>query len=191
MSQFRLLEPQQADPEARKHLESVQAKLGRLPNLFKAMAHSPATLEAYLAIGQALENGRVSPQLRERIALAVAENNGCDYCLAAHTAIGRSLGLTKDEIINNRRAQSSDPSASAVLTFVKSLVENRGNVSSTDLEGLHAAGFDDGQVAEIVTTVVINIFTNYFNLIAETPVDFPKVEALPPVHEGTHKQQQV
>lgn len=181
MSQFRLLEPQQADPKARKNLEGVQAKLGSLPNLFKAMANSPAALEAYLAIGQALENGRLSSQLRESIALAVAEKNGCKYCLAAHSAIGRSLGLSKDEIANNRRAQSSDQSSSAVLTFAKSLVENRGNVPSVELERLRAAGFDDGQVAEIVTTVVINIFTNYFNLVAETPVDFPKVEELSPV----------
>ena len=181
MSQFRLLEPQQVDQEARRHLEGVQAKLGRLPNLFKAMANSPAALEAYLAIGQALERGRLSSQLRERIALVVAERNGCEYCLAAHAAIGRSLGLSKDEIASNRRAQSSDQASSAVLTFVKLLVDNRGKVSSEDLEQLREAGFDDGQVAEIVTTVVINIFTNYFNLVAGTPVDFPKVEALSPV----------
>ena len=108
MSHFRLLEPQQVDPNTRESLEGVQAKLGSLPNLFKSMANSSATLEAYLAIGRALENGRLSSQLRERIALAVAESNGCDYCLAAHSAIGRSLGLSKDEISSNRRAQSSD-----------------------------------------------------------------------------------
>lgn len=178
MSQFRLLEPQQVDEKARKNLEGVQSKLGSLPNMFKAMANSPATLESYLAIGQALENGRLSSKLRERIALAVAETNRCDYCLAAHSAIGRSIGLSQDEIASNRRAQSSEQSSSAVLAFVKSLVDNRGHVSSDDLDGLRAAGFDDGQVAEIVTTVVINIFTNYFNLTAGTPVDFPKVEAL-------------
>jgi len=178
MSQFRLLEPQQAAPPAREILEGVQAGLGRLPNVFKAMANSSAALAAYLSMGKALEGGRLTAQLREQIALAVAEANGCRYCLAAHSAVGRSLGLSKDEMMHNRRAQSTDPSVGAALTFVKTLVAKRGKVSAADVDQLCDAGFDEGQVAEIVATVTLNIFTNYFNLVAETPVDFPKAEDL-------------
>ena len=180
MSRFRLLEPQQATPEARELLEGVQTKLGRLPNIFKAMANSPATLEVYLAIGNALERGKLSAHLREQIALAVAELNGCQYCLAAHTAIGRMVGLTKEEMLSNRRAQSSDQSVSAALLFVKALVTRRGDVSDDDVAQLREAGFDDGQVAEIVTVVALNILTNYFNMTAGTPVDFPNPDRLPP-----------
>lgn len=180
MSRFRLLEPQQAESNARELLEGVQNKLGRLPNMFKAMANSPATLEAYLSVGNALERGKLSAQLREQIALAVAELNSCQYCLAAHTAIGKMVGLSKDEILNNRRAQSSDRSVSSALTFVAALVTKHGNVSEDDVAQVRDAGFDDGQIAEIVTTVVLNILTNYFNLTADTPVDFPKMEPLAP-----------
>ena len=187
MSRFRLLEPQQAAPEARELLEAVQTKLGRLPNIFKAMANSPVTLSAYLCIGDALEGGRLSAQLREQIALAVAEINGCQYCLAAHAAIGRMVGLSRDEIQNNRRAQSSDRSASSALTFVKTLVTKHGGVSDDDVARLGDAGFDDGQIAEIIMTVALNFLTNYFNLTAGTPVDFPNPEVAAP-HQGTLNQ---
>jgi uncharacterized peroxidase-related enzyme len=180
VSRFRLLEPQQAAPKARDLLEGVQNKLGRLPNIFKAMANSPAALAAYLCIGEALEDGRLSAKLREQIALTVAEINGSPYCLAAHAATGRKVGLSKDEIISNRRAQSSDQSVSTVLIFVRTLVAQRGDVLSEDVDQLRDAGFDDGQIAEIVVTVALNILTNYFNMAAGTPVDFPNTEALPP-----------
>lgn len=178
MSRFRLIEPQQAAPNARDLLEGVQNKLGRLPNIFKAMANSPAVLTAYLCVGDALEGGRLSAQLREQIALAVAEINGCQYCLAAHVAAGKMVGLSKDEILNNRRARSSDQSVSSALTFAKTLVMKHGNVSDDDVNQLRDAGFDDGQISEIVATVVLNILTNYFNLTAGTPVDFPNPEVL-------------
>ncbi len=178
MSQFRLIEPQQASPEAREMLTSVQAKLGRLPNLFKAMANAPATLEAYLSLNDALSRGSLSARLREQIALTVAERNGCHYCLAAHTAVGKILGLSDDEIINNRRAESSDQATSAALTFAGSLVDKRGAVSESDVEKVREAGFDDSRIAELVTTVVMNIFSNYFNLTAQTPIDFPKAQSL-------------
>lgn len=175
---FRLLEPQQASPEARALLEGIQAKHGRLPNMLKALANSPAALKAYLAVHRALEGGRLTVRLREQIALTVAEANGSQYCLAVHSSAARSLGLSKDEISNNRRAQSTEAASHAVLTFVHLLVTQRGHVSPAEVEHLREAGFDDGQIAEIVTTVAINTFTNYFNLTAGTPADYPNVDDL-------------
>lgn len=178
MSQFRLIEPQQASPEARTLLESVQAKLGMLPNLFKSMANSTATLEAYVNFRDALSRGNLSAKLREQIALAISERNGCQYCLAAHTAVGRMLGLSDDEITNNRRAESSDESTSAALAFVASLVDKQGKVSEAEVDLLRQSGFDDGRIAELVAVTVLTIMTNYFNLTAGTPIDFPKAQPL-------------
>jgi uncharacterized peroxidase-related enzyme len=178
MSLFRLIEPPQADASTRDKLEAIQHKLGRLPNIFKAMANSPAALVAYQGMDEALANGRLSTRLREQVALVVSEQNGCLYCLAAHSAMSKRLGLSEDEIENNRRAESDDPTTQAALTFAASLVNKRGQVSEAEVDQLRQAGFDDGQIAELLATTVHTIFTNYFNLTAGTPIDFPKVEAL-------------
>jgi len=178
MSQFRLIEPQQASPETRDQLEAIQSKLGRLPNMFKAMANSPATLSAYMGLSEAAASGRLSPQLREQVALTVSERNGCQYCLAAHSAVGKMLGLSSDEILNNRNAEATDPSTAAALTFAAALVDKHGKVSEADIDALSQAGLDDGLIAELVTATALTTLTNYFNLTAGTPIDFPRVEAL-------------
>lgn len=178
MSQFRLIEPQQTDAATREHLEAIQAKLGHLPNIFKAMANAPALLAAYQGFKEALEAGRLPAQLREQVALTVSERNRCQYCLAAHSAVGKMLGLPDDEISHNRRAESSVESTQAALTFVAVLVDKHGQVSESDVERVRQAGFDDGQIAELIAAATLTILTNYFNLTAGTPIDFPKVETL-------------
>ena len=178
MSQFRLIEPQQASPATKNQLEEIQSKLGRLPNMFKAMATSPATLSAYLGLSEALATSSLSPQLREQVALTVSERNGCQYCLAAHSAVGRMLGLPAEEIVRSRSADATDPAAGAALTFVASLVDQRGKVSDVEVDRLRQAGYDDAQIAELVTTTALTTLTNYFNLTADTPIDFPRVDAL-------------
>ncbi len=178
MSQFRLIEPQQANPDTREMLEAIQGKLGRLPNMFKAMANSPATLAAYVGLSDAVAGGGLSPQLREQVALTVSERNGCQYCLAAHSAVGKMLGLSADEIAGSRGAESADPITGAALAFVASLVDERGKVSAGEIDRLRQAGYDDGQIAELVTATALTTLTNYFNLTADTPIDFPRVDAL-------------
>jgi uncharacterized peroxidase-related enzyme len=159
-------------------LAAVQQQLGVVPNLMKLVGHSPAALEGYLSLNGALAKGKLNVQLRERIALAVAEYNGCDYCLSAHDYLGRNVAkLSGEEIDAARDGHSADPRANAALVFARQVAETRGRVSDADLAALRAADFDEASVLEIVVTVALNVLTNYVNNVAQTDIDFPKVSA--------------
>ena len=165
-----------APAEARPLLQAVQRQLGTVPNLFRLVANSPAALEGYLAMSAALSKGRLPPPTRERIALAVAQVNGCDYCLSAHTYLGKNLAKLDDaEIAANRRGASNDPKADAAVRFAAKVARERGQVSDDDLRAVRLAGYDDGQIIEIVQHVSLNVWTNYLNEIARTDIDFPLV----------------
>ena len=159
-------------------LAAVKQQLGVVPNLMKLVGHSPAALEGYLSLNGALNKGTLDAKLRERIALAVAEFNGCDYCLAAHDYLGRNVAkLSSDEIDAARDGHSSDPHAAAALRFARRVAESHGRVTDADLAALRAADFTEGAVIEIVVTVALNVLTNYVNNVAQTDSDFPKVSA--------------
>ena len=132
-------------------------------------------LDAYLHFGAALSTGSLDAKFREQIALAVAQANSCEYCLSAHSAIGKMVGLKPDEILASREAQAQDAKRNAGLRFAQTLVVQRGEVSDHTLAEVKAAGYTDGGITEIVANVAINIFTNYFNHVARTDVDFPAV----------------
>ncbi len=168
-----------AVPEAsRPLLAAVKQQLGVVPNLMKLVGHSPAALEGYLSLNGALAKGQLNVQLRERIALAVAEYNRCDYCLSAHDYLGRNVARLSDgEIDAARDGRSQEPHANAALRFARRVAESHGRVSDTDLAALRAAGFDEAGVIEIVVTVALNVLTNYVNNVAQTDIDFPKVSA--------------
>jgi uncharacterized peroxidase-related enzyme len=161
----------------RKNFEAVQNQLGMVPNMMRTMAQSPAVLEGYLGFGAALRRGRLPAALQEQIALAVAETNACDYCLSAHTALGRGAGLSEDQLDASREARASDPKAAAALRFARAVVDRRGDVRDQELAEVRAAGYTDGEVAEIIAHVALNVFTNYFNRAAQTEIDFPVVTA--------------
>lgn len=178
MARIERVDPETAEGAQKELLDGMQKKIGMVPNLARAMANSPATLQAYLGFGAALSGGSLSAKLREQIALTVAETNGCEYCLAAHSAVGKSLGLSQEEITDARRGFSSNTAVEAALIFARQIVEARGWVSDDDLQDVRAAGFGDAEISEIVANVAVNLFSNYFNHVAQTPVDFPKVDAL-------------
>jgi uncharacterized peroxidase-related enzyme len=167
---------EQSTGKAKKLLDSVKANLGFTPNMMKTMAQSPAVLEAYLSFSGALGSGKLNASLREQIALITAEINGCGYCASAHTAIGKMVGLGEDAILEARKAKAADAKTSAALKFARTIIVNRGEVSDEDLRAVKGTGFSDGEIGEIVANVALNIFTNYFNKIAETDIDFPKVQ---------------
>jgi uncharacterized peroxidase-related enzyme len=175
MQRISALNPAEATGKAKQLLDSVQAKLGMMPNLMKTLAAGPAALEGYLNFGAALGTGHLDAKFREQIALAVAQANSCEYCLSAHSAIGKMVGLKTEEIAASREAHSADAKRDAGLQFVQALVVQRGVVSDQALAQVKEAGFSDGDIAEIVANVAINIFTNYFNHVARTDVDFPRV----------------
>lgn len=159
-------------------LRAVERSLGTVPNLFRVVANSPAALSGYLALSASLKSATLPAPTHERIALAVAELNGCDYCLSAHTYLGRHVaGLDDAEITANRQGASQDPKADAAVRFAAELVRARGQVTDAQLAAVHAAGYGDAEVIEIVLAVALNTFTNYVNEVARTEVDFPRVAA--------------
>ena len=165
-----------APAAARPLLEAVKTQMGSVPNLFRAVANSPAALEGYLGLNSALAKGSLDSKTRERIAIAVAEVNGCGYCLSAHTYIGKNVAKLDDaEITANRSGASNDLKANAAVRFAVKVVNARGHVSDTDIAAVKAAGFDDAQVVEIVLHVALNTLTNYVNEVAKTEIDFPVV----------------
>ena len=162
--------------KVRELLDGVKSKLGLTPNMMKTMAQSPAVLEAYLSFSGALANGKLNARLREQIALITAEVNGCGYCASAHTAIGKMVGLGENAIAAARQGHSIDAKTDAALKFARNVIVNRGEVSDADLKAIRDAGFSDGEIAEIIAHIALNIFTNYFNIIAGTDIDFPGVQ---------------
>ena len=175
MQRITAINPAEATGKAKQLLDGVQAKLGMTPNLMKTLASAPAALEAYLHFGAALGAGSLDAKFREQIALTVAQANSCEYCLSAHSAIGKMVGLKPEEILASREAHAQDAKRNAGLKFAQTLVVQRGEVSDQALADVKAAGFTDGEVTEVVANVAINIFTNYFNHVARTDVDFPNV----------------
>lgn len=157
-------------------LEQVHGAFGVTPNMFKAVANSPAALASMWGAFGALGNGTLGAKLGEQIAVAIADINDCEYCLAAHTALGRKAGATSDEMAAAQAGQSQDPKTAAALKFATSVVRNRAKVGAADVDALRAAGFDDGEVVEIVAHVALNLFTNYVNVALAVPVDFPQVK---------------
>jgi uncharacterized peroxidase-related enzyme len=167
-----------APEPSRPLLESVKKQFGTVPNLFRLASTSPAALEGYLGVAGALSKGSLPAATRERIALAVAEINGCDYCLSAHSYIGKNLAKLDDaEIAANRSGRSNDPKADAAVRFAAKVTSQRGRVSEDDLRAVRLAGYDDAQIVEIVQHVALNVWTNYLNIVAETDIDFPVVNA--------------
>ncbi len=160
-------------------LEAVKKQFGLVPNLFRVVGNSPAALEGYLGLNGALGKGTIDAKTRERIALAVAEINGCDYCLSAHSYMGANLAkLDEAEILANRRGSSNDPKAEAAVRFAASVTKARGQVGNSDVEAVRSAGFNDAQIVEIVLHVALNTLTNYVNNVAETAIDFPVAKPL-------------
>jgi uncharacterized peroxidase-related enzyme len=159
-------------------LRTVEGQLGSVPNMFRILANSPAALHGYLGLSAALGKGRLDARTRERVAIAVAQQNGCSYCLSAHTYLGKRVArLDDDELARNREGRSGDAKADAAVQFAVALVRERGRVGAGAIERVLAAGYDHGQLVEIITHVALNTLTNYINEALDTAIDFPVVEA--------------
>lgn len=176
MARIAVIDPQTATGEAKPLLDAVQSALGMVPNFIRVLANSPAALSAFLGLHGIAGAGALDPLTRERIALAVAEQNACQYCVSAHTAIGRKVGLDNQEMLANRMGRSSDAKAEAALTFARALVEQTGLVNKAEFDAVRAAGHSDGEVVEIITHVAMNIFTNLLGKATQVEIDFPKID---------------
>ena len=180
MSRINTFASIEASPTAAQPLlAGAKMALGSVPNLFRVIANSPAALEGYFGLNGALAKGSLDGKTRERIALAVAELNGCGYCLSAHTYMGKNLAKLDDaEITANRNGASNDPKADAAVRFAVKIVRERGHVSDADVAAVKLAGYDEGQIIEIVAHVALNTLTNYVNEVAQTEIDFPAAQLL-------------
>lgn len=176
MARIAVIDPNAATGEAKKLLDAVQGSLGAVPNFIRALANSPAALNAFLGLHGIAGAGLLDPKTRERIALAVAEQNACQYCVSAHTAIGRKAGLDNQEMLANRLGRSSDAKAEAALAFARALVEHAGEVSKAEFDAVRAADHSDGEIIEIITHVAMNIFTNLLGKATQIDIDFPEIE---------------
>lgn len=156
-------------------LDGVKKQLGVIPNLFRVVSLSPAALQGLLGLGGALSK-TLDLKTRERIAIATAQINGCDYCLSAHSYIGLNLAkIDEAEIALNRKGASADPKANAAVAFAAKVNQARGKISDADFEAVRAAGFTDAQIVEIIAIVAENVFTNFLAVVTGTAVDFPIV----------------
>lgn len=162
---------------SKSQLDTVEKQLGVVPNLFRLVGTSPAALEGLLALSAALAK-TLDVGTRERIAIATAEVNGCDYCLSAHTYLGLNVAkLDAAEVALNRKGRSQDAKAGAVVAFAAKVARQRGKVSATDIAAVKLAGISEAQVIEIVASVALNVLTNFVNNVAQTEIDFPVVRA--------------
>ncbi|MAT68302.1 MAG: peroxidase [Planctomycetaceae bacterium] len=179
MSRLPQIAPEQANPQQAELFAAAKSKLGRVPNLLRALGNSPAALHGYLDFSGAIGSGEgLSAQQREIVALTVGEANGCEYCLAAHSTIGKMVGLSPEAIEAARRGDGVDEPSSAVARFAAAVLESRGRVSDAEIKAFRDAGFGDDGIAEVVAHVALNVYTNYFNNLVQTDVDFPAAAPL-------------
>lgn len=175
MSRINVVTLETANAEQKALLEAIQSQLGMVPNFLKVFANSPVALRAFLGLHGVANEGSLDAATRERIALALAQQNACEYCLSAHTAIGRKAGLTGDEISSNRAGTSQDAKAAVAVKFARSLVEHSGDVTSAEIAEARAAGYSDADLVEIITHVGMNVLTNILGKASRLEIDFPKV----------------
>lgn len=176
MSRIELVSATQVSNEAGQLLEQIHGAFGVVPNMFRAVAHSPAALLSMWGSFGALSGGTLGAKLGEQIAVAVADRNACEYCLAAHTALGRKAGATAQEMAAAQAGESADPRTTAALKFALAVVEQRAHVDDAAVASLREVGFTDGEIVEIMAHVALNLFTNYVNVAFQVPVDFPGVK---------------
>ena len=176
MARVPLISLAQASGDTQAVLHRIQQLFGTVPAMFQATANSEAALKHMWAGFGALAGGKLPPKLKEQLAVAIADRNECEYCLAAHTALALKAGATTQEIVDAQAGRSSDPQTAATLGFALKIVEQRANVRDEDFEQLRRAGYDDETIVEMLAHVALNLFTNYVNVALRVPVDFPAVK---------------
>ena len=178
MSRLQIVDPKTASGEARPLLEAVQNQLGMVPNFIRVLANSPKALEGFLGLYGALGSISLDKAMQERIALATAEGNSCQYCVSAHTAIGRHAGLSNSEMLLNRQGRAGEAKDAAVVAFSQTLNQNLGDVTTAEFNAARAAGLSDGELVEVIAVVALNIFTNLIGKASQIEIDFPRVALL-------------
>lgn len=175
MARIQTVNRNETSAEVNATLDAVKKKIGVVPNLFATFANAPAALNGYLAFSEALTHGRLTAAQRESLALAVGQANSCQYCLSAHTLLGKGAGLNSSDISEARAGNALDEVTDGLLKLAVKIVNQRGVLSDSDIAQAKSSGVDDGLIIEVIANVALNTLTNYTNHIAATEIDFPVV----------------
>jgi len=178
MPRLNQVDPSTATGETKEIFDQLTSKMGKVVNIFQGMGNSPAALKAYLSASEALAGGELSTEDREAVYLAVSQQNGCNYCVAAHNMIAKGGGIAEDQIQKFRSFQADSPKVQALLTFVDQVKKENGFVADDQLQAVKDAGYTDGQIAEAVAYIGLATYSNLFNHVFDTPLDFPAAPAI-------------
>lgn len=178
MARLNVVTPEQATGDTKALYDAIRGAIGMVPNIYQGLGNSPVALQGALQTDGLLKKGQLSGAEIEAIKLVVSEAYGCDYCLAAHTLLGKKAGLSQEDTIAIRRNASTQPKIGALVKFVNAALQPQARVSDADLEAVRGAGFNDAQIAETVQVIAQTVFTTLFNRVHKTPLDFPAAPAL-------------
>lgn len=178
MARLKQVSPDTAQGDLKNVFESIKKRMGTVPNVFQYMANSPSLLKGFFALAELANATQLSPRMRQLILLTVSQNNNCQYCLSAHSYISKNLGLEEKEILEARKAQSKEPKTHALLQFCKKFVEKKGFIDDNDINHLKSQGISDAEIGDALLVIILGIYTNYFNHLNNTPIDFPEAVRL-------------
>ncbi|MGD9720125.1 MAG: carboxymuconolactone decarboxylase family protein [Pirellulales bacterium] len=178
MPRLHVVKPEEATGSVKEIYGEVTKRMGKVVNIFQGMANSPAGLRAYLAMSAALSDGELPPQDREAVYLAVSESNGCHYCVSAHSILGKRAGMTDQSVLAARLFQSTDTRQQALLAFVRKVIDTKGYVTDGELAAVRDSGYSDGQIVEAIGYIALATFSNFFNHVHDTQIDFPPAPVL-------------
>jgi uncharacterized peroxidase-related enzyme len=181
MNRISAVDPATATGPTEVLFRAVRARFGRIPNSLRVLATSPAAFSAWWEFDQALAAGTLPPSIHEQIAVLVATRNSCSYCLSAHTAAARAVGVSADDAVRAQRAGASDACADAALLFARDAIAACGDLPDAALQRARGAGLSDAQLIEILAVIAINTFNNLYVRLAAPALDFPAVPLA-----GTH-----
>ncbi|MDR7255057.1 putative peroxidase-related enzyme [Nocardioides sp. BE266] len=172
MSRLTAPAPAELTADVQSSLDQVQAQFGFVPNMFATLAASPGVLD-FVMTAQAKGNRLLDAKTRHTIALAVSDADGCDYCLAIHTAGSLQGGMTPEDIDLSKAGGSVDPKRAAAARLAREVIATRGHISDAGLADIRSAGYADAQILAIVTLAVRALLTNYLNNLNQTIIDIP------------------
>lgn len=177
MTQFTLVTEVTADEIAKPILTNLKGKFGMLPNFFGALGIDGVSLESFLALQEKAEKTNLSKREQELLALAVANYNGCHYCVSAHTFTAKKMaGLTAEECVDAQKGKASDAKEQIIIDIALQILENRGQVDPSLIEKAKGAGFTEADIVQITLFTALNTFTNWLNNIVNPTIDFPVVD---------------
>ena len=174
MARLPIITHEKADEATKKTYDAIASKFGMVPNIFKGMANSPVTLNAYLKLDELIAGGSFTPVEQDIVRITVSQYNKCSYCLAAHTGGLLAKKVSKEEILQIRKGAPTDPKHAALVSFTLKVIETKGFVSDSDIAEFKKAGFSDVHAAEIAVIIAQKTLSNFFNHINDTDLDLPE-----------------